>query len=197
MKQTQDTTVKLHLGCGRNILPGFLNLDVAPLPGVDIVFDLSQCQTKQIPLADNSVGEFLASHLLEHIREPLHLMQELYRVAAPGAKALFLTPYGSSDDAWEDPTHVRPYFLNSFQYFSQPANWRADYGYRGDWDVEAVTLVMRKEPYSSMGVSELLQVVREKRNCVLEMRTQLVAVKPARPADQSLQKPLNIQFKLI
>lgn len=196
MNQSQDTTFKLHLGCGRNILPGFLNLDVAPLPGVDIVHDLSNASVP-IPLPDDSVTEILASHLLEHIQSPLPLMQELHRVAVNGAKALFLTPYGSSDDAWEDPTHVRPYFLNSFRYFGQPANWRADYGYRGDWSVDSITLVMSKERYQGKSAEQLLLAVNHERNCVLEMRTTLVAIKPVRECKPELQEKLNIQFKLV
>ena len=60
-------------------------------------------------------------------------MQELWRIAKPNAKMVIRVPHGASDDAWEDPTHVRAYFSNSFGYYSQPYYWRADYGYRGDW----------------------------------------------------------------
>ena len=34
--------------------------------------------------------------------------------------------------------------MNSFAYFAQPTYWRADYGYRGDWAVEDIVLVMPK-----------------------------------------------------
>lgn len=34
--------IKLHIGCGRTILKGWVNLDVAPLEGVDIIGDLNQ-----------------------------------------------------------------------------------------------------------------------------------------------------------
>ena len=128
--------LRLNVGCGRTLLPDWINLDVRPLPGVDLVADLdgrgsAGPAAAPLPLPDGSVEEFLLSHVLEHIREPLPMMEELWRVAAPGARMTVRCPYGSSDDAWEDPTHVRAIFLQSFGYFSQPYYWRADYGYRG------------------------------------------------------------------
>src|SRR5262245_44004550 len=114
---------RLNVGCGRNVIPGWINLDAQPLPGVDIIADLERCAEVPLPLGGDSVDEFLLSHVIEHIHAPLPLMQELHRIARPGAKAFIRVPYGSSDDAWEDQTHVRAYFLQSFGYFSQPYYW--------------------------------------------------------------------------
>jgi SAM-dependent methyltransferase len=70
--------------------------------------------------------------VIEHLHHTLPLMQELHRVPKPGAKAVIRVPHGASDDAWEDPTHLRGYFQSSSGYFSQQFYWRADYHYRGD-----------------------------------------------------------------
>src|SRR6478735_424319 len=114
---------KLHLGCGKTILKEWINLDIMKGQGVDIVADLEKCSETPLPFEDNSIDEFFASHLIEHIHHTLPMMQELHRIAKNDAKAVFRLPYGSSDDAYEDPTHVRQYFLNSFGYFSQPYYW--------------------------------------------------------------------------
>src|SRR5688572_28200923 len=106
--------LRLNVGCGRNILPGWINLDFTELPGVDVVADLEKCGTIPIPLASDTIDEFLLSHLIEHIRGSLDLMQELYRLAKPHARAVIRVPHGASDDAWEDQTHVRAYFAQSF-----------------------------------------------------------------------------------
>lgn len=173
--------LRLNVGCGRNILPGWKNIDGAALAGVDVVADLEQCATRPLPFADDSAGEFLLSHVLEHIRNPLALMQELHRIACPGAAMTVRTPYGTSDDAWEDPTHVRPYFPGSFRYFAQPVYWRADYGYRGDWDLRKVTLVVNQAMHAGRSQEQILDRIRTARNAVQEMVAELVAVKPARP----------------
>ena len=84
--------------------------------------------------------------------------------------ALRETPIdGANDDAFEDPTHVRQYFPNSFGYFSQPFYWRADYGYRGDWKPEEITLVVRRADHEGMAPEEVFRRIKTLRNVVLEM----------------------------
>lgn len=179
--------MKLNIGCGRNILKGWVNVDKVALPGVDVV---TETMHHSLPMFDaNTVDEFLLSHVIEHIHEPLPLMQELHRLAKPGALATIRTPYGSSDDAWEDPTHVRPYFPHSFGYFSQPFYWRADYGYRGDWRVVRVQLLVDSPCEMAM--------IRMARNCVKEMVATLEAVKPIREPKRELQQPLMTEIMVV
>jgi SAM-dependent methyltransferase len=171
---------RLHLGCGRDIREGWINLDASPLPGVAVVADLDDCGNTPLPLPDGSIDEFFGSHVLEHLRNPLPFMQELHRVASDGAKAVFHVPYGSSDDADADPTHMRRYFVNSFHYFSQLAYTRADYGYRGDWEIKSITLTVPAERYADASNEQVLEDIRSQRNVVIEMITTLQAVKPIR-----------------
>lgn len=187
---------KLNVGCGRNILSEWINLDSAMLPGVDVVCDLEPCADVPLPLEDDSVDEFLLSHVIEHLHHTLPLMQELHRVAKPGAKAVIRVPHGASDDAWEDPTHLRGYFLASFGYFPQPFYWRADYNYRGDWQPEKLGLVVAKEVYTGMSVEFIMKDVEHKRNVVREMIANLRAVKPIRQPIRELQVPPHIEILL-
>lgn len=193
----KDISKKLNLGCGRNILSDWINLDYIKLPGVDVVADLNRCAEIALPFEDNSIEEFFASHLIEHIENTLPLMQELHRIAKPEATAIFRCPYGSTDEAFEDPTHVRQYFINSFGYFSQPFYWRADYGYRGDWNVEKITLVVDKQKYQGKKVEEIMNDISIYRNVVLEMIIQLRAIKPIRQPKKELQLQPKIEISLI
>jgi hypothetical protein len=186
----------LNLGCGRSPLPGWVNVDVTAMPGVDVVANLDTCRSVPLPFADNSVSELRMSHVLEHIADTLALMQELHRVAEPGATFTIRAPYGSSDDADEDPTHCRRLFVNSFAYFGQPAYWRADYGYRGDWTIEEATLFLRNNENEGLTADAIVRKVQQLRNVVAEMVVVLKAVKPIRPADQSLQSNPKVQIQL-
>ena len=188
---------RLHLGCGRDIREGWINLDSRSLPGVTVVADLDACARTPLPLADNSIDEFFGSHVLEHLSHPLPFMQELHRVASPDAKAVFHVPYGSSDDADDDPTHVRRYFVNSFHYFSQLAYSAADYGYRGDWQTEGVVLTVAAERYAGISNEELIEQVHSRRNVVIEMIATLRAVKPVRVPGSTTAPKLHVTIRRV
>ncbi len=195
--ESSTTAKRLHLGCGRTILPGWVNLDMMPGNGVDVVADLDKCGEIPLPFEADIFGEFLATHLFEHLRHPLSFMQELHRIAKPGAKAVFRVPYGSSDDAMEDPTHVRLCFLQSFGYFSQPFYWRADYGYRGDWQTSRTQLLVSRKRYQGKTPQEIMTDVTTLRNVVQEMTVELFAVKPIREPKRELQSPAPIEIVLV
>ncbi len=178
---------RLNLGCGRSPSPDWINIDLADLPGVDLVLDLDACAPGCIPFPDGCIEGFSLSHVLEHISNVLPLMQELHRVAKDGAVMTIRVPHGASDDAWEDPTHVRALFPGSFGYFSQPYYWRADYGYRGDWQPERVLLHVDGARAAGLEDEALLAAIQTQRNWVVEMIVDLRAVKPPREPRRDLQ----------
>lgn len=188
---SQDVPLKINIGCGRNMREGWVNVDSQRLPGVDIVTDLESLGQSPLPLADNSADEYLLSHVLEHIRNVLPMMQELHRIARPHALMQIRVPYGSSDDAFEDPTHVRQLFCGSFGYFSQPHYWRADYGYRGDWVTEKIELSISQK-FRHLDDAALWDCIQRDRNVVTEMVATLRAVKPIRPPVKELQNTPRI-----
>lgn len=179
--------MKLNLGCGRNPIDGFVNLDRAALSGVDVVHDLEQFP---LPFDDDTFDEILGVDLIEHITDALGLMAELWRIAKPGCVCTFALPYGSSDDAWEDPTHVRPYYVNSWMYFAQPTYYRAQYGYWADWQIDKIVL----DTQAGGTAQEVQTMVMSMRNIVQRQVVELRAVKPAREPLQALWENPQILF---
>lgn len=74
----------LNLGCGGNLLRGYINLDYAWVKGIDLCWDIK----KGIPLPTNSIGGIVTEHTLEHFtwHEAIHVfLPECFRVLKEGA----------------------------------------------------------------------------------------------------------------
>jgi SAM-dependent methyltransferase len=105
----------IDLGCGDHKQPGTVGIDVAALPGVDLLGD-----ALALPLRDSAVDAVHASHVLEHFDDLVGVMEEIWRVCKPGARVYVTVPHASSSfQAWRDPTHRRGITLNTFTYFDK------------------------------------------------------------------------------
>lgn len=178
---------KLNIGCGGTPLEGYMHLDKIPHPHVDILYDLESGNQMRWSngdlVGDNAFDEMIMLHTFEHIHNVLPMMEELWRVAKPGCKLGIACPYGSTDNADEDPTHVRRVFANTFTYFSQAWYGKNDYGYRGDWDYTKATFILRRKMVADAQTeAQLIFRIDSLRNVVDEFLAELVAVKPLRKA---------------
>jgi SAM-dependent methyltransferase len=182
----------------------WINVDVTPAPDVTYCdLDPAQGSPRLLKAVGDGVVMWEANHLIEHIRRPLALLEAMWRSSAPGAQAIFRCPYGGSDDAWEDPTHVRPMYPNSFGYYGQPFHWRGDYGYRGDWRIVRCQLSVPRgfvEPPRTRDIMRIAtpeqgyERIRKERNIVVEMAVLLEVVKPIREPRRELQEPITIEL---
>lgn len=74
------------------------------------------------PFDDSSVGVLRAYHLLEHLGDTIHAMNEAYRILAPGGVFFIEVPSTDGRGAWQDPTHVSFFNENSFLYYTNESH---------------------------------------------------------------------------
>lgn len=106
--------VRLNLGAGDDIRSGWVNTDLAPLEGIDVVHDLN---VYPWPWPNDSVQEIVARDLLEHLDDFLKAMEELHRILAPGGVVRIKVPYWNAWCRHADPTHKRGFHELTFQFF--------------------------------------------------------------------------------
>lgn len=90
---------RLHVGCGRERLDGWVNIDAQGFPGVDVVADVTQ------GLDFRDCEAVYAEHFLEHLRvdHALDFLSEAHRVLREGGLIRLSTP--NLDWIWA--THYR------------------------------------------------------------------------------------------
>ena len=115
---------RLNLGCGKDIDPDAVNVDLVALPGVDVVTDLDQ----PWPWKDATVDYIKASHVFEHVADPVRFMTEAHRVLAPGGVLDIRVPYYRHFFAFTDPTHRRFCTELTFDYWVPGTDLYEAYG---------------------------------------------------------------------
>ena len=108
----QKGLLKIDIGGGLFPKEGYKTFDQE---GADVTCDLND----GIPLPDNSVGVINASHVIEHLKDPIKTMSEIHRVLAHGGWAFIEVPSTDGRGAWQDPTHVSFWNENSFWYYTK------------------------------------------------------------------------------
>lgn len=105
----------LDVGCGGNKMAGAFGVDLHPFPGVDLVHDLDEVPW---PLDGNQFDRIIARHIIEHVRDPISFLNEIHRIAKPGAMVEVVTPHYSNRCAYTDPTHRRYLSARAFDFFT-------------------------------------------------------------------------------
>jgi len=108
------TLVVLDLGCGQRKIPGATGTDLRRLEGVDVVHDLAR---GPYPFATSCADEVHLNHVLEHMPDAIKVLEEVWRITKPGGSVHIRVPHYTGPYAWKDPTHVRCFTSESFDYF--------------------------------------------------------------------------------
>lgn len=142
--------MKLHLGCGTEILDGYVNIDIVKLPGVDEVMNVLNMPW---PYTDNSVDEIKAKDLIEHLpsHDPqgnntlIKFIEECHRVLKAGGLLWLQTPGWDSDFLWIDPTHVRGYDVRSMDFFDPDTDFGRSTGFYSECKFKVTARVLENK----------------------------------------------------
>ena len=79
----------VNLGSGNSFVNNdAVNIDIINYPLVDIVSGIGD-----VPLADNCVDKVVINSVLEHVEDPIKVIDEIYRVLKPGGQVYSSTPF--------------------------------------------------------------------------------------------------------
>jgi SAM-dependent methyltransferase len=159
----------LDLGCGaqprnpygRGQLCG---VDIRALSGKhEFDYRVANLALDPIPFEDDSFGSVSAFDFLEHIPRILatndgrdtffpfiRLMDEIWRVLAPGGRFYALTPCYPHAEAFVDPTHVNIITEQTHAYFCGADALGRMYGFTGNFRAIRARWVQRGEAYSAL-----------------------------------------------
>lgn len=169
---------RLNIGCAGNKMEGWVNLDKDPRTGADIVADLATISP--IPTGFDTI---LASHVLEHVdrADIFRIFNNLWHMLKPGGFLICVTPYGSSDDAWDNPHHRLFFTEDTYMYFCKRLYELGGAGHKAyegeeysDWFIIQQSLI----PYPEFAKDPGLDWKKKHlRNIIRELHVVLQAVK--------------------
>lgn len=104
----------IDFGCGNNKLRlegcKVIGLDYLPGKDVDIISRFDDCLT--LPFKSNSFDGAYLSHVLEHVKEPVLLLEEIRRICKKGALVVIRVPH------YSNPRTYEIYHKSHFSYYS-------------------------------------------------------------------------------
>jgi SAM-dependent methyltransferase len=125
----------LNLGCGlepggRGLMPAGVEVvchdRTKHSEFVQVTHDLRQFPW---PWRDGEFGFILAFDVIEHLPDTLATVDECWRILVPGGELYIHTNNNEFlADAMRDPTHVRYFGWESFDYFDFATRWGSSYG---------------------------------------------------------------------
>jgi len=106
--------MKVNLGCGKQIKPGWTNIDNEKQLGVDVVHNL---EVLPYPFQSNTVDFIYMSHVLEHLDNPYEVILECHRILKHGGLLEILVPHFKDCKSSLSMPHKRFFHEHSIHCF--------------------------------------------------------------------------------
>ena len=112
----KENSLKINLGSGTDLKPGYVNVDIVKIKGIGKVHDLNKYP---YPFKANEAEEIIAEHIIEHLNNPLEFLEEAYRILKSKGILKIETPHHASGNAYADLTHKNFFNLQAFKNITQ------------------------------------------------------------------------------
>lgn len=122
--------MKVYLGAGKDHKEGWVNVDMYPFPGIDMVGDV----TKGLPFEDSSVDELYTQDFMEHLPQDkkMFVINEIWRVLKDGGTMEHYIPNAGSRNDFGSPSHLSHWNLQQFEHFDLDSyRYPLDHDYEG------------------------------------------------------------------
>jgi SAM-dependent methyltransferase len=103
----------LYIGGAGRTVPGYVNIDLFPMPGVDVA-----AEAEHLPFPPEIFQRVECDAVLEHVREPSEVVDEIFRVLAPGGHAHLVVPF--CHPFHEYPQDFRRFTLDGLRALAGP-----------------------------------------------------------------------------
>lgn len=105
--------LELNIGAGETTIAGAINVDH---PEYD-------ADNGRLPYPNASVSLIHAYHFLEHVKEPIKVLEDFERVLCLGGVINIVVPYYSSNLQAQDLTHVHAFSEETFPALLRQGKW--------------------------------------------------------------------------
>ena len=170
--QNPPGPLRLNIGCGLDVRPGWVNLDCVDYGG-NTVADLTRYPW---PFPDSHFDEVLASHILEHLPNFNAVINEVWRVCKPGALVVVRVPFFLSTKYYSEPDHRTPFGIRSFDNYEDITGRRLRFyerwklGHRTNYQSPARFVVEDKRFHVSKSIQSAVQLLSHFINTLFEKR---------------------------
>jgi predicted SAM-dependent methyltransferase len=164
----QNTIRKLQIGCGHNLIDGWLNSDYQPMPTDQLRLDAR----KTFPIESNTFDYVFSEHLIEHIayEDALLMLKESFRILNQNGTIRISTPNLSflidlyrADKSEQQVAYVKwatDNFVPSIDYYDETFvinNYVRDWGHQFIYDEKTLRAALEKAGFTNITKWDLNQ----------------------------------------
>ena len=144
----------LNVGCGPNILDGFINLDWHWRPGINLCWDLR----RRLPFGENRLGGIFIEHCLEHFPfdQVQWLLTTFYKCMKPGGALRLVVPdselYISKYMEAKNKTVEWPYGQQDAEHtpLMLMSHIWLNYGHESVYDFDTLNVMLKKADFKNI-----------------------------------------------